>query len=248
MNCIRTACIMVRRSEDWRSRAQAGTGISADMTFKVTTPRVTTEIGAYLHYFNGFIYSAPALRTILHYEALFPWYLKIPAVERDDHEWMINFSCIRRQRNLRVDASLSWLLGQNLDSLNCCFKCRRRGKARRAFSCDWGELLHNYFEINGQFVAGQANYPENADYIPPPAAMHCLMCRREQKLNLRDAYHPSQCGSKSDRGISCPAQAVFGILRPMWDAPYRESRFLSVNFRMSSVLELTFKFTIDTFN
>jgi iron complex outermembrane receptor protein len=144
-------------------------GISADATFKVTTPSVVAEIGAYLHYFDGFIYSAPALRTILTLRGAFPVF------EYRQTRAMItgvdaNFTYIATEV-VRLDAALSWLVGNNMDAREALFQmpAPRAKLGAHLHLGDWGELLHNYLEINGQFVARQTNYPENADYIPPPA-------------------------------------------------------------------------------
>lgn len=144
-------------------------GISADATFKVTTPSVVTEIGAYLHYFDGFIYSAPALRTIQTLRGAFPVF------EYRQTRAMIsgidaNFTYIATEV-VRLDAALSWLVGNNLDASEALFQmpAPRAKLGAHLHLGDWGELLHNYLEINGQFVARQTNYPGNTDYIPPPA-------------------------------------------------------------------------------
>ncbi|MBK9249611.1 MAG: TonB-dependent receptor [Ignavibacteria bacterium] len=144
-------------------------GISSDVTLKVTTPKLSTEISAYLHYFNGFIYSAPALRTILTLRGVFPVF------EYRQTSAMItgidaNFTYVASEV-VRLDASLSWLLGNNLVTNEALFQmpAPRAKLGPHLHLGDWGELLHNYLEINGQFVARQVNYPENADYSLPPA-------------------------------------------------------------------------------
>ncbi len=144
-------------------------GFSWDANLKVNSKNTSSEIGVYAHYFDGFIYSAPSLSTILTLRGTFPvfQYRQVQAlIAGIDANTSIFFT-----EYYRADFAVTWLYGQNLSANEPLFQMPSpRGKITNHFHLpDIGTFLHNYVEIGGQFVARQTRYPTNGDYALPPA-------------------------------------------------------------------------------
>lgn len=144
-------------------------GFSWDANLKVNTYHTSSEIGVYTHYFDGYIYTEPSLTSILTLRGAFPVFQYRQAsalIAGIDANTSLFFT-----DHYRADLSLSWIYGQNLDTKEPLFQMPApRGKINNHFHIpDIGTFYHNYFELGGQFVARQSRFPENGDYISPPA-------------------------------------------------------------------------------
>ncbi len=141
---------------------------SWDANLKVNTYHTSSEIGVYAHYFDGYIYTQPSLTSILTLRGAFPVFqyrqtsALIAGIDANTSLFLTDY--------YRADLSLSWIYGQNLDAKVPLFQIPApRGKIINHFHIpDIGTFYHNYVELGGQFVARQARFPENGDYVNPP--------------------------------------------------------------------------------
>lgn len=144
-------------------------GFSWDANLKVNTYHTSSEIGVYAHYFDGYIYTEPSLTSILTLRGAFPVFqyrqasALISGIDASTSLFLTDF--------YRADISLSWIYGQNVDAKEPLFQMPApRGKVTNHFHIpDIGTFYHNYVELGGQFVAHQSRFPENGDYVSPPA-------------------------------------------------------------------------------
>jgi iron complex outermembrane receptor protein len=163
-------------------------GYSWDANFKINSYHTSSEISIYAHYFDGFIYTAPSLTTVLTLRGAFPVFqyrqvdALIAGIDASTALFLTDY--------YRVDVAFSWLLGQNLSKYEPLLQMPApRGKITNHFHLpDIGALHHNYLEIGGQFVAQQQRFPINSDYLPPPAGYYLFEIAAGTEIPISESH------------------------------------------------------------